>query len=61
MTRYFAKGDSTVDATKAEREGFTFNPFEEWFPSIVSQTIQTRGKRLNTTEYLHKRNPSRKA
>jgi hypothetical protein len=54
-TSYFVEGDQSVDATKAERDGFAFTPFEEWFPVIVRETVESGGKRLNTIDYFRQR------
>jgi len=38
ITPYFLHGDRSVNTSKAERDGFAFTPFEEWFPAIVKET-----------------------
>jgi nucleoside-diphosphate-sugar epimerase len=53
ITPYFVDGDWSLDATKAERDGFVFTPFEEWLPVIVRETVGSGGKRLNTIDYFH--------
>lgn len=53
-TPYF-EGDWSVDATKAERDGFAFTSFEEWFPVVVRETVESGGKRLNTIDYFRQR------
>jgi len=52
ITPYYTEADWSLDVTKAERDGFAFSPFEEWFPVIVRQTVETGGKRLNTVDYF---------
>ena len=52
ITPYYIEGDWSMDTTKAERHGFAFTPFEEWFPVIVRETAESGGKRLNTVDYF---------
>jgi nucleoside-diphosphate-sugar epimerase len=52
---YFVEADESVNATKAERDGFAFTPFEEWFPVVVRQIVESGRKRLNTTDYFRQR------
>jgi len=40
ITPYFSQGDRIVNASKAERDGFGFTSFEEWFPSTVKETAE---------------------
>jgi hypothetical protein len=54
-TPYFSQGDWSIDATKVERDGFAFTPFEEWFPIVVREEVENGGKRLNTTDYFRQR------
>lgn len=46
-TPYFIEGDWSVDATKAERDGFAFTSFEECFPVIVRDS----GRRWKKIEH----------
>jgi len=56
---YYTAADRVLSAEKAEKEGFAFTPFEEWFPSEVKLTAEagadTGGEPHNSMEY-YKRN-----
>jgi len=47
------EGDWTIDMAKAERDGFRFTPFDEWFP----ETVHATARRLDAREDMSGRSP----
>jgi len=55
LTPYFVASDQSVDSIKAETKGFAFTPFDEWFPVIVRETVESGGKTWNSIDYFRER------
>lgn len=51
---YYLDRDFSLACTRAEKEGFKFTEFQNWFGKEVEQTARSGGSQPNSTEYFRK-------